>query len=413
MVATARERSRYLLKLEQFLGTQNVERRIKAVGHALQSEPGPIYKQFWLYPQVAWWLGLRDARQLRAQGKAFHAPGRVTPRIDLCLETAVQIAYLYSTMPQRTRQDFQRRLLAKDPLRPVLTELHTAAHFWQMSYDITWIDPSGTSHKRSPEFLASREGTVIEVECKSQTVDAGRMVGSPHFYRLADRIAKACMAATFMGDISITVPERLPVSAAWSQELMASVQAHLHEGEGQFALSDTTAVTLNLQRHDNRELSRDHVQQHAQRLHGGSSSLAFLSSRPQDAWMNMVYIRLISQRPDHILKHIFDDIRDARRQLSGDHAALITCFIPEIDSFESLREPSSNLSAMTHTFFEKHGKDFVYAVSYFSDGHLDGIDSEGCVTGSPAIIYRNPYYDTKYGEGFPLLNTDLSDRTNS
>ena len=124
--------------------------------------------------------------------------------------------------------------------------------------------------------------------------------------------------------------------------------------------------------------------------------------------MNMVYIRLTSQRPDHILKHIFDDIRDARQQLSGDHAALITCFIPEIDSFESLREPSSNLSAMTHTFFAKHGRDFVYAVSYFSDGHLDGIDSEGCVTGSLAVIYRNPSYDTKYGEGFPLLNTHLS-----
>jgi hypothetical protein len=348
MVATDRERSRYLQKLEQFIGTHNVERRIKAVEHALQSEPGPIYKQFWLYPQIAWWLGLRDARQLRAQGKAFHAPGRVTQRIDLCLETAVQIAYLYSTMPPRTCQDFQRRLLSKDPLRPVLTELNTAAHFWQMRYDITWSDPSGSSHKRSPEFLATREGTVIEVECKSQTVDAGRMVGSQHFYRLADSIAKACMKATLMGDISITVPERLPISGAWSQALMASVRAHLHEGEGQFALTDTTTVTLHLQRHDNRELSRAHVQQHAQRLHGGSSSLAFLSSRPKDTWVNMVYIRLTSQCPDHILKHIFEDMRDAQKQLSGNYAALITCFIPEIDSFESLREPSSNLSAMTH-----------------------------------------------------------------
>jgi hypothetical protein len=60
-----REAGKYLNKLEGFLGTQNVERRIKKDKRALEIETGLIYKDFWLNRRLEWWLGLRDIRRLR------------------------------------------------------------------------------------------------------------------------------------------------------------------------------------------------------------------------------------------------------------------------------------------------------------------------------------------------------------
>ena len=75
---TDSEIGKYLNKLERFLGVHNVEQCIKKVERAIEIEAGLIYKRYWLYQQLEWWLGFRDARRLRSSGKAFHAPGRVT-----------------------------------------------------------------------------------------------------------------------------------------------------------------------------------------------------------------------------------------------------------------------------------------------------------------------------------------------
>jgi hypothetical protein len=119
-------------------------------------------------------------------------------------------------MPQSTRDEFKQRLLSNGSMAPILTEIDAAAHLWQLGYKIEWIKSGSKSGTRSPEFLATREGTKIEVECKYKTIDAGRMVVSRSFYRLADTISKLCMAEKLMGEISISVPERIPSSPHWS-----------------------------------------------------------------------------------------------------------------------------------------------------------------------------------------------------
>ena len=177
------------------------------------------------------------------------------------------------------------------------------------------------------------------------------MVISQHFYRLADAISKQCMAAKLMGEITITVPKRIPASSDWRKGLFSSLQSHLKEGECLFELSDKTEIKTHLQIYDNTEVSRDYVRQKAASLHIGYPYLAFISSQPRDAWVNMLYIRLASKNPDRILRGIYDDVIDARRQFSGLHAALITCFIPEVESFESFREPDSGLALMTNRVF--------------------------------------------------------------
>jgi hypothetical protein len=113
--ATDREIDKYLNKLEKFLGVHNVEKRIKQIERAVEIETGFIYRQYWLYPQSEWWLGLRDLRRLRSSGKVFHAPNRVTTQMRNCLNTAVKLAHLYRDMPQSTRDEFKQRLLVVYP----------------------------------------------------------------------------------------------------------------------------------------------------------------------------------------------------------------------------------------------------------------------------------------------------------
>jgi hypothetical protein len=406
--ATDREVSKYLGKLEKFLGVQNVEQRIKRVERTLEIETGLIYKRFWLDRQLEWWLGFRDARRVRSAGKVFHASGRVTPQMRKCLDTAVQLAHLYNEMPQSKRDEFKQRLLANGSIIPVLTEIDTAAHFWQLGYDIEWIKAGAKSGTRSPEFLASRERTKIEVECKSKTIDAGRMVISQHFYRLADVISKPCTAKKLMGEISITVQKRIPKSSDWRKCLISSLQSHLQEGEYQFELPDKTEIKTNLQKFDNTEIASDHIRQKAEALHVGYPYLAFISSQPRDAYVNMLYIRASSKNHDQILLDIFDDINDAKKQFSGSYAALIVCFIPEIDSFQRLREYDSGLAIMTNKFFSEHANDFINAVSYFSDEQVESIDAEVLSSSFPTVIFRNQGYNEKYGVNIPLLRSHLN-----
>ena len=210
----------------------------------------------------------------------------------------------------------------------------------------------------------------------------------------------------FMGEISISVPERIPSSSNWSKGLIVSLQSHLNEGFCQFELPDNTEIRTYLQRHDNIEVSKEHVMQKASNLHIDHPYLAFISSQPRDSWVNMLYIRLASKNRDRILSDIFGEIKDAQKQFSESHAALIYCFIPEIDSFEHLREPDSGLALMTRKFFSDHAKDFIYGVLYISDEQADIIDSQ--VSSSyPTVIFRNPEYNEKYGIDIPLYRSHL------
>jgi hypothetical protein len=138
--ATDREIDKYLNKLEKFLGVHNVEKRIKQIERAVEIETGFIYRQYWLYPQSEWWLGLRDLRRLRASGKVLHVPNRVTTQMRKCLDTAVKLALLYREMPQSTRDDFKQRLLSDGSIAPILTEINAAAHLWPELFITLKID---------------------------------------------------------------------------------------------------------------------------------------------------------------------------------------------------------------------------------------------------------------------------------
>jgi hypothetical protein len=104
---------------------------------------------------------------------------------------------------------------------------------------------------------------------------------------------------------------------------------------------------------------------------------------------------LKSKSDDHVVKDIFNNLKDANRQFTGDNASMIFCFVPEIDSFAGLEQDSA-LIRMTATFFEKHAKSTVSAVSYSSDS-IRTVTPIDVSKSSPAIRIDNPYYDEKFG----------------
>ena len=107
---SSRDAGKYLRKLEDFLGSQKIKQRIQEIKHVIEKESGKIYRRYWLYPQLGWWLGLRDALQTRDSGKAFR-DDRISPRMRNTLGTAAKIAYLHSSIPESKRSEFKQRLL--------------------------------------------------------------------------------------------------------------------------------------------------------------------------------------------------------------------------------------------------------------------------------------------------------------
>jgi len=402
-----RDVSKYLNKLEKFLGSQNIRKRIQQLEHTLKIESGKIYRRYWLCPQLGWWLGLRDALKLRDSGKVFR-DDRISPRMRDSLGTAAKIAHLFYSMSESKRSEFKQRLLGSEHLTPVLHEIDVAAHFWQLGYDIDWVASKASFGQRTPEFIASIGESQIEVECKTKNVDSGRMIERKTFYRVADSIFTLANSVKLMGNIFITIPGRLSDGQNWCENILSTLSANLQDSKVTSELADGTEVKIDLHKYDNVKIDKKIILERAEALRTTDHThIAFMSSLTGEAWINPLFIRLASRKPDMILARILRDLRDAKRQFSGLNSALICCFIPEIDSFCEAREETSAISKMTAKFFKEYSKDFIYAVSYLSDVQISETNNTYSSVDIPTLTFKNFNYNERYGSNLPLYRDNV------
>jgi hypothetical protein len=127
---------------------------------------------------------------------------------------------------------------------------------------------------------------------------------------------------------------------------------------------------------------------------------AFMGDELGTMVVDPVTFRLESKKPDEFLDNVLDSLRDGEEQLTGERAGVLSCSIPEIESWVGL-QTSSEIKNMTAHFFEKHAKPSVYAVTYVSDIIREG-KGDVIYSDMPSLTFYNPYYDKKFGEGMPI-----------
>ena len=174
--------------------------------------------------------------------------------IALPIETAAKMSVLHGSMPESKRSELRQRILGSDYLTPILMEIDMAAHFYQMGFEVEWLELR--VGQRTADFICRSQKAIYEVECKSKTVDAGRMVARPRFYRLVDLIIDRLRSQGLCGEVSIALPGDLPGQSEWQTQLVEKV---INLGQGpakEGTLVDGTFIMVSLITNDDIRISK-------------------------------------------------------------------------------------------------------------------------------------------------------------
>jgi len=388
------EIEKYLLFLEKFLGSKDIDRRIEQVERTVRFEQDQtVYLRYWVFPNAYFWLGIRDVRSLVLFGK--WQTGNLPSRVQKVLEIAAKLHKLQGSMSDRVQDEFRTRILGSDFPAPTLYEIDTAGHFWQLGYEVRWCDPPEVPGERIPEFVAYSSTHEFEVECKSESMDSGRRILRPRFYRLVDRLAAPLSSEGFMGSIKLSVATEMPADAGWQVQLVEAVRKAVEEYSDHVELEDETFIDIDLHNVGDMLIPQENLDADIQAIKTPYSYIAVFCKQYGGTLVNPLIVKMESRSKDRFLKKVFDDLKEANRQFSGERAALICCFLPEVDSFDNLGTQSA-LSNMTFHFLRHHARPYVFAVSYTSESISMHAGSQ-ITTSSPSITFENPYYDDDFG----------------
>lgn len=87
---------RYIQRLAEFLGEDEIERRLTRLALQLESESG-FYLQEWVSPRQSWWIGFKVAMEMISTNQSFR--GQLTPLLEQPFQTAVKLSRFHRLMP--------------------------------------------------------------------------------------------------------------------------------------------------------------------------------------------------------------------------------------------------------------------------------------------------------------------------
>jgi hypothetical protein len=379
------------------LGREALEKHLKKVNKEIKSEKG-AYLHEWTLPRNRLWLGLQKLEAGLGSGRANLSDVDVR----IALEASAVIERVGNPVLLSKSQSWAHRLINEDQTSPILFEMKTAAGLWQAGYDIHW-EATGPQPRRSCEFVAVGPDLSLEVECKSQSADAGRKVTRPRFYRLVDELSQRLFKRNIVGTVDVLVPKRMPGEAEWRREVVSSVEAMAASGVEQTrVLADDTEISTSLIAVGRLILPPGSLGAELDMPQAPFAHVATVKSKNSGMGDRRIVIRVRSRVEDHVLDAIYTDLKDATHQFTGNRAAIIYVFVPEVTSFEGLQSGSS-IATMSDHYFREYAPPFIQFVAYVSDGQLfnAGFWLQGS---SPALVFHNALYDERFGPSIRLLS---------
>jgi len=98
---------------------------------------------------------------------------------------------------------------------------------------------------------------------------------------------------------------------------------------------------------------------------------------------------------------IFDDLCDKKEQFSGERAGVLCFYVPEVESFETVKMGSA-LANMTLDFFLNRAPTHIAGVIYCSDAQVVEERVAGATVRSreaASLNFKNPQYDAaRFGQ---------------
>lgn len=175
---------RIFAEVLDYLTPAGLSRKLEAIELGL-AHSGPLYREFYLRPRNALWLGMRDVVDLISRGE-FRLQ-KIEATIIPSIHTASLIAEVLPSLPRWKRDELRSRLLDKAGGDiPALVELTAASRLMRIGARIEWVSESPGNP--TCELVGEFEGLEFDVECKAKTVDVGRRMERPAIYQFADEL---------------------------------------------------------------------------------------------------------------------------------------------------------------------------------------------------------------------------------
>lgn len=283
-------------------------------------------------------------------------------------------------------------------------EVSTITHLVRAGYDVQAND---LENGRGFDFLASKDGLDVEVECKLVSADIGRKIHRRHSAKLLHALTPALEQAFGTGIrglvVQITLPGRLTVAPAQHEAIVRAVRVGLLAGT-----ADEPACTVRLhdfQMEASLFAARRGAQQHVKEVR---DLVARLTGRRNSTLMMMVsqgeralVVSLESAQPDAVLDGIRRQLRDAAEgQLTGERPGCLVAELHDLDDSQMLslitsespqREGATGLQIMTSDLLQADSRRHVHSVVYRARTGVD--DGQNFVQGKGyAYVVKNEWH---------------------
>lgn len=257
-----------------------------------------------------------------------------------------------------------------------------AAHLMLQGFDVIFHDLENSG---GFDFLASRDGVEIEVECKAFSGDIGRKIHLRRQYQLGGLIYPAlCSALETRGStfIEMTLPTRLNGSELPG---LAHLISDTLRGGNQLA-EPSPPCLLRIESFSiegspfnwderSQEVNKDEVASFV-RERFGTETQNYLLLMSRRAGVGIVALR--SQQPDGVLKGIYKQLKAAADQLSGDRPGFICGHfldmapddLLEISEAPKTTHKPTGLHLMMRAFFANVQRSHVHTVKFSTPGIL-------------------------------------------
>lgn len=275
-------------------------------------------------------------------------------------------------------------------------EIEMALLLIDEGFDIEFPDLEGTG--QADLFFANGpiEG---EVECKSQSADAGRKIHRKDFYRFVDKIGPAILSraqSTARDILIVTVTGRFPRDTQRQHEVADAAEGVLSDSGSQPVKSNWYKIELQpIDAFDLPSCADTHELHSAcRRALGQDCHVAGLAT---ESGVCLVVVR--SEQQDDTSKPLLESLKKAQSQLSGTRSGFIAVQLNDIASRDlTLPHLRRRMSILANALFHKRETQLLAAVYFCAYAGLHYSDNGA---GIPAFVCWNPRFANST-EGMPL-----------
>lgn len=309
----------------------------------------------------------------------------------------ISINRIFHSVNSVAKRKIKSALLA-DSINPFLFEIQIATHFLVHNWDVEFVDLERQNQNiLSYDFLVKKKSFELEIECIRISADKGRKITREGFYSLCDNILSQVEPLGGKYILTIKCKDRLGKNISQFQKLATLIRENIENSQYSVNLE---GINVNIYKLPNDfkknnkgiALLEPYIKNHA--LH----NFYFVKG--------VVFIfRAESEKKNKVLKSIYETMKDGAEQFSGKKAAILACFIEDIQepSWNELRK-DSELANMTKRFFTNMKRSHIANAIYSSEPILRKV-SNFLEYSSENLIFNNA--NCKYSISSDIFRQNL------